>query len=329
MKIVRDENQLPLKLPVEASKVYLSMYNPIDCGWFVSDKFIIPFLIEKKIIFKRLTFTSVPLRYNEGKETEKEFLDSVIATVKKMSVHFIGQSPAFVIFPFIPQGAKGCIFGTLQIDLNLSLDELWDRVHSKHRNVIKRAMNDQLTVSSGENYLMECAELIKETMLRQGKDFVSKETLVNYLSSLQDEVRFYVVKKDTEVQGCAVIAWRKDYRALYLYGGSISKPSTGALNFLHWNIIQNMKAEGVRIYDLVGARIKPEENSKYEGIQRFKERMGAELITGYIWKLPINSFMYSLYSFISILKNFKHQKKFVGDVIDEESKRFKKINFNL
>lgn len=326
MKIrhLKSESELKIDLPLEACSQMQQTYNPVEFGWLASEDHAISFVIEKKIIFKKLTLTSeiMTLR-SENNEDKKQFLEEVVKKVKEMGVHFISQSPAFIISPFVPSGAIACPFGTLQIDLRPSEDQLMASVHSKHRNVIKKAMNENLIIEQGAHCIADCASLIGQTMSRQLKDSVSLSALKFKKEKLGDNLRFYVIKKDGVLQGCAVIAWKKGSKALYLYGGSCQSPSAGALNYLQWSIMLDMKKEGVLLYDLVGARINPPVGSKYEGIQRFKERMGAQLVQGYLWKMPLNKLMYSLYQWLIILRNYKYEKKIISDVIDEEAKRLK------
>ena len=91
-----------------------------------------------------------------------------------------------------------------------------------------------------------------------------------------------------------------------------------AMNLLHWSAMKLMKERGVKYYDFVGARINPDEGSKYEGIQRFKSRFGGELKKGYLWKMPLNKFKYKLFCWLVAAKQGRN---YCGDVIDQERKR--------
>lgn len=118
----------------------------------------------------------------------------------------------------------------------------------------------------------------------------------------------------------AAVLFYNNYSAYYLYGGTIAKPLTGASNLLHWEIIKFLKRSGAKYYDLVGARITPSKNSKTEGIQRFKSRFGAQLKTGYLWKMPISKIKYKVYSlFLKYYYSLKG-KTLKGDIIDQEIK---------
>lgn len=90
------------------------------------------------------------------------------------------------------------------------------------------------------------------------------------------------------------------------------------MNLLQWNVIKKMKENNVKFYDFMGARMNPEVGSKYEGIQRFKERFGGELKKGYLWKYSLNDFKYWLYRLLVFIYSKGH---FHGDIIDQERKR--------
>ena len=67
-----------------------------------------------------------------------------------------------------------------------------------------------------------------------------------------------------------------------------------------------MKRIGVKKYDFMGARLNVEKGSKYESIQKFKQRFGCELKKGVHWEAQFNPLKY--YSF----KSLKWCKDYVG-----------------
>ena len=83
----------------------------------------------------------------------------------------------------------------------------------------------------------------------------------------------------------------------------------------------DMKEKGVKYFSFVGCRINEDENSKFHGIQRFKERFGGELKQGYLFKLDFNPFRHCLFNFLLAFRNLiKGNHKFViqKDIIDQE-----------
>ena len=69
-------------------------------------------------------------------------------------------------------------------------------------------------------------------------------------------------------------------------------------------------------------RINEDEDSKYHGIQRFKERFGGELIRGYMFKTILIPWKYKLFHLAYNIKN----KQKLTDVIEQEIHKWQDIN---
>ena len=124
---------------------------------------------------------------------------------------------------------------------------------------------------------------------------------------------------DGEPQSGAFFYFNKQM-CYYMYGANKNNPHNGSGNLLQWKAILDMKAAGVKRYSFVGCRINEDENSKYHGIQRFKERFGGELIQGFMFKMDFNPFMRKLFNLVVSLRSFVSSHKYVPfkDVIDQE-----------
>jgi lipid II:glycine glycyltransferase (peptidoglycan interpeptide bridge formation enzyme) len=231
-----------------------------------------------------------------------------------MSVDFI-RSHHTALFNYFPDDSIYCRFGSYILDLSQSEEALLSNIHSKHRNVIKKAKKDNVLISCGKENRDKCEFLINSTLSRQ-KVHQINQNMLNKLTALSN-IDYWIAEYNDEIHGAAIIVWAEN-SAYYLYGGSIEKTHSGAMNLLHWAAIMEMKKRNVKFYDFVGARIDPEEGSKYEGIQRFKSRFGGELKQGYLWKLPLNKVKYKLYVSMQKLKNYG---QFKGDIIDQERRR--------
>ena len=75
-----------------------------------------------------------------------------------------------------------------------------------------------------------------------------------------------------------------------------------------------MLFRSVRKYSFVGCRIQEDADSKYHGIQRFKQRFGGELIVGKMFKVILNPGKYRLFQILQKMKN----GYWVQDVVDQE-----------
>ncbi len=322
--ILNNENKIidiKDKLPILATKEYLK-YKSDDFGWFLSEKFVLPFYLKKKLIFKRLFFTTQVIYLKESSlKEEKVFLNEIVnlSKINKIDIIDIPQSNA--VFNTYPDNSKYIQFGTYEVDLSLKEEELFKNLHSKHRNVIRKAMKDCVIIKNEKKYIKECYDIIKSTYSRQNKSFLSFKEFEDLEKYLKDNVSFYIALKDNIIQGCAVLLWNNGHRCYYLFGGSINSPYTGSINLLHWQAMLDMKENKVKLYDFFGVRINPEQGSKLEGIQRFKERFGGELKQGYLWKYSLNPFKTILFKIVFCLYSFLKGNRYKGDMIDQERKR--------
>lgn len=317
-KIVSDFLHL---LPVTAMPEYLQSFNScVDYGYIIEGNCVLPYAKRKRSIFYFIQLSSGVLGA-ENEVEEKLFLNNALSFFKKnVSADYL-ISTNTSIFNSYPTGSLYCKFGSYVVDLHMSEEELFSGLHSKHRNVIRKAEKEGLVVSHGKKYLVDCYNLINETFSRQGMQSPTLEN-IQKLNDLQDNVSFTVVKVGNEIHGCAIFIWNKNHSCYYLHGGSIKLPHSGAMNLLHWETILRMKKNNVNSYDFVGARLNPDSGSRLEGIQRFKLRFGGELKVGYLWKFTFNNFKYKIYSvLLSVYFKYILKTKFDGDVIDQERKK--------
>lgn len=306
-----------LSVPFFGSKDWLKE-NYLDYFWFSNDQLWMPVGIKKQAIWYYAEIPMAP-RHLDGSlpsmEEEKSFLTEVIEQLKVNKVDFIRQPPTHVHFQSIPKGAISCPFGSYQVDLKLTEEELWSKVHQKHRNVIRKAEKDGVQIEFGHHLLPDCLELLKQTLtMRSQVGMHADSWFTKMTDTFSKEFLCGVAYFEGKAHGSVFMPWNQE-ACYYLYGGSSEKPHGGAMNLLHWKAMLLMKSKGVKIYDFVGARINPPEGSKYEGIQRFKERFGAHLSQGFLWKLPINPIKMKLYEWALRFKGVK------TDIITQENLR--------
>jgi lipid II:glycine glycyltransferase (peptidoglycan interpeptide bridge formation enzyme) len=308
-------------LPATGLPEYLQSFNGcVDYGYIIEGNCILPYLKRKRLFFYFIQLSTGVLGA-ENEDQEKIFLDNALQFFKNTIRADYIISTNTSIFNSYPKGSLYCKFGSYLLDLEKPEDMLFLGLHSKHRNVIRKAEKEGLVVLYGKEYLVDCYNLINETFSRQGMLSPTIEH-IRRLSNLNESISFTIVKFGNEIHGCAIFLSNKNHSCYYLYGGSVKHPHSGAMNLLHWQAILRMKKNGVKYYDFVGGRINPEEGSRLEGIQRFKLRFGGEFVIGYLWKYTFNNFKYKLYS-ILLLGYFKfiRGEKHEGDVIDQERKR--------
>lgn len=311
-------------LSIYASEKFLKSVGN-DYGWLGGFNYkgklrcILPYTIIKKAIFRLVRFRveTIPVNGALSVDEEKAFLNSAVDYFRSIGAGLIIPATTNTIFRTFPDGAVAAPYGTYFIDLGQPEEMLWKNLHSKHRNVIRKAMKEDVEIRCGMEYADIAHKMISETLKRSKLKFMGLEAFNAFLVSLEKNVKIFTAYHDGIVQGCAVIPF-SSFSAYYLYGGSASKTITGANNLLQWKAIQKFQEMGVKYYDFVGVRINPDKNSKQAGLTMFKKRFGSRLKQGYMWKCSINPLQYASYSFAArIVKG--------GDIVDAEKHKFEKV----
>lgn len=323
MNVISEVEKYRDIIPIIATPEYLKTFNNVvTFGYFIEDNYLLAYCIRKKVFVNYILLTSPIVSIsNVHLEQENIFLNNVITFIKRKLpvVDFIitDNTTSFVNYP---TGAEFCKFGSYVVDLMHDEDTLFSKIHSKHRNVIRKAEKDGLIVDHGQIYADVCYEIIKNTYLRQNKEAYAKEYF-NRFKLMGSNVDYWVVKFGNTIQGCAILLWSRGGSSYYLHGGSIEGTHAGAMNYLHWLAMLTMKKRGVRYYDFVGARINPDKGSKLEGIQRFKMRFGGEFKESYFWRYIFHPLKYKLYNSMVNLYLTLKGRKLVEDVIKAERKK--------
>ncbi|MDD5158972.1 MAG: peptidoglycan bridge formation glycyltransferase FemA/FemB family protein [Sulfuricurvum sp.] len=300
MKIIQTQTEITDPLPVLSSESYLSAKSS-RYGWFVSEKFILPFFIDKRLIFKRMVFTYdlIPRVENTGVEDQQQFLDAMVEYCQKEKVcDFISKAQSNVVFATFPTKSTSVPWGTHEIDINKDDTELLLSFDGKHRNRIRKAIQEGAYVQTTTDINL-VYRIIKETLSRQNSIHYPS---LNYLETLQSKLKthalFFTVQKDNQPQGAAVVIY-DGVRGYAMYAGSIEKPSNGSINLMHYEIMKILRDQGTTVYDFVGARINVKPGTKYADIQKFKSHFGASLKEGYTFRVIINPLKYLLFNIVS------------------------------
>ena len=274
--------------------------------YLYDDNYILLIVICKELfVFKAASLPVECLSIHEvHDENEKDFLNKVVEYLKnKKRVHWIGPTSTSAFFMAYPDGSEWIPFG---------------RIHSKHRNVIRKAEKAELNIVVGntEQLIKDFAYLDKVTWERSNRKSHSASFFRNLVKTYGEQIIIFCIYKNTELQGGIVLQYNKRM-SYYLYGGSINDVQLGAMNYLHWYAMLYLKRQGVEKYSFLGCRINEDPNSKYHTLQRFKGRFGGDLISGYMFKVPCNYFMYNLERRLRYIKR-NRGKKCPLDIIDEE-----------
>ena len=216
----------------------------------------------------------------------------------------------------VSHGCKRIPFGSHIVGLTLSEDELWRGVHSKHRNVIRSAIKKGITIKTGHLDLIRDYVLMeKDTSKRTGRHASGTEYYTDQIG-LMPNVSVVYIAYYGDIPQAGGIFYYNDVRCYYMYGAMARNAVNGAANLLIWRAMLDMKAAGVKEFSFVGCRINEDVDSKYHGIQRFKERFGGVLRQGFLFRYERWPYLYRL--FCRAMQIRMQLEKPYSDPIDEE-----------
>lgn len=291
--------------------------------YLCDDCFLIPVAIYRKAGIAYATYLSEYYYFGDITDQDKvAFLDKAGECLKKeFKVSWV-TTLASSFFDCYPKKSERIPFGSHVIDLSLSEEEIWNNVHSKHRNSIRKAEKSGVIIVSGGKELIEDYLILdRQTWARSGKCSYGSDFFDKMLNCLGTHIIVYMAYYNEEPQAGAIFYYNSSM-SYYMYGTSANHTESGSTNLLHWVAICDMKKKGVIGYSFVGCRIGEDDDSKYHGIQRFKERFGGPLKRGYMFKTVLNKKKAKLFRWLYYVKN----KRELTDAIDEEIAKWKDIN---
>jgi hypothetical protein len=253
-------------------------------------------------------------------QQEAEFMNSVVELIAAENIaHRIVQPLNSCIFKAVPRGSVHCPFGSYRLQLSGRSEEmLFSEMHTKHRNSVRSAGKQGAEVRFGHHLLAEFYSIYAGTMSRNGLFVQDLEYFRTLLSHLKNNALCAVVYYEGQPVGGALVTYGQ-YSAFYEFGGSTENAGvSGALNLLQWRIIQFLRSMNIQTYDFVGARIVEPLDPRHEGIQRFKQRFGATLYSGFLWKMDMSAFRCRVFDTLIGLKHRATGRKKPVDIIQQE-----------
>ncbi|MBI4836192.1 MAG: peptidoglycan bridge formation glycyltransferase FemA/FemB family protein [Candidatus Abawacabacteria bacterium] len=178
---------------------------------------------------------------------------------------------------------------TLYLDLTLSLAELLKQMKPKGRYNIKIADKHKINYRVWDGRDTDIATpvaqfyaLLETTAKRDLFGIHSQSYYLNFLTRLVPHSKLYLAYyQDQPIAGLIAVFYKE--QAIYYYGASDSnKRNTMATYGLQWQVIQDAKNAGMRVYDFLG--IAPEDSSSehsWYGVTDFKKKFG-----GHVYQYP-------------------------------------------
>lgn len=258
----------------------------------------------------RFRVETIPLGEDLDISAEKSFLNSVVEHVRSLGADIIIPATTNAIFRTYPDGADAAPYGSYIIDLTQPEETLWRNIGRITRQNINRAQKDGVRICTGLEHLDAAYALTRDTFKRSRIPFMSRATFGRYMRGLGERGTLMIAEHQGVLQSSVVFAF-SNCCAYAVYAGNLAGQHQGANKLIYWEAMRLFRQLGIPRFDFVGARISPEKGSKQEAINLFKQRFGAKLIEGYLWKYPLRPVKSLLYSLaVRLLRG--------GDIVDHE-----------
>lgn len=225
--------------------------------------------------------------------------------VKVVYIDYYGYG----ITPSIFKRRDSAKFRIAQLDLSLSETALWDNIHSKHRNVIRKAEKNQVRVELSTDIDL-FIQLLQTTYEGQSGHNAPNSL---YIKSLYEKyapsgnILIYIAYHEETAFSASIVTTCGEV-AYYAFAGNIKNFWLSG-QIIQWHIMKDLKAKGFKKYVL--GQVKSEsdtssDNDKFiKGISPFKMRFGPTLVEGVstaITLKPFASFLWNMLVKILIRK---------------------------
>lgn len=312
-------------LPIFAAESFLKAVSD-EYGWLGgfdgtgTARCVLPYTIIRKgfVRIVRFRVETIPLVDDLSGDEEKSFLNNCVAYLRALGGDVIIPPTTNSIFRTFPDGADAAPYGTYVVNLQEPEETLWKNIGRITRQNINTARRDGLRILTDAGHLDSAYLLIKETFARSRLPFMSAEALKRFMMGLGSNGRLFTAYHQGVLHSCVIFGF-SDACAYAIYAGNLARQHQGANKLIYWEAYCAFKKLGCARFDYVGARIDPAKGSKQEAINLFKERMGAKLKRGYMWKYalrPLPSFVYN--GAVRYLRG--------GDIVDRERHKFRLTN---
>ncbi len=331
----RSELNNPLKEILDKSGVfysagyhdYMASQGNVPIYLYDSD-FILLVVLKKRAVFR---FADLPVEYVQYSESPsadaKVFLDQCFLYLEeKLKLQWVNQPYSSARFKETPTRCIKIPYGNHLIDITQDEKEIWDAFDSANRNRIRKAEKSGVNIQCGGLELLDdFYQLDLETNERSCLAPRDKSFYENQFKYFPEQIKVMVAYFDGKPQG-ASFSYCDEHSCYYMYGASSGSSETGSINLLVWRMLQKMKEKQMQMFSFVGARINPDPESKYYGINRFKTRFAAQIENCYLFKAIFNVKMYKLYDRIKRLNKSLRDYPYAEDIIDQEISKWVSMN---
>ncbi len=221
-----------------------------------------------------LFFTSDSKNNSSVNNFSKEIMNEVcdFFTAQKSALTVLAFPSAIIDFqPFIWNKYKVIPNYTYRIDLQKSIEDIKSNFDSKNRNVINKAIKEEVVVTENDLGKEELYQFFINSLNTTDAN-IYEEELKNIFTKFSDDTNSFsvVAKKNSELLGIVFCVFDKN-TCYYLLGGVNKKSGIqGVNNLLVQKSIEKAKALGCTTFDFEGSMLK--------GVEKFFRSFGPELV---------------------------------------------------
>lgn len=300
----------PTQKDIYYTEEYMKLYeSETDRGvCFVcqdGDKVLLfPFLV-REFEFQGKTYKDFETAYGYGGplyNTEDEvFITTALKSLKEYCAKN-GYVAGFVRFHPMLANIKGfnqvglliADRQTIAMDLSMSEDEMWmNEVHTKNRNVIKKAVKEGLTFEADYEYkyLKEFVNLYNSTMCKLSADLFYYFNDAYYEKLVKSIPNSFlgVVKNGEQILSAAIFMYSEPYGHYHLSGSDKTQLCLSPNNYMLWEAAKELKKHNVMRFHLGGGTTSGNEDSLFQ----FKKKFSKFTLQFYIGKLIFNEDTYN------------------------------------
>ena len=184
---------------------------------------------------------------------------------------------------------------TVLMDLRPTEEEIWsEQIHSKHRNVIRKAEREGLTfeVDAAFEHIGAFVEMYSSTMQRLNADdfyFFSEDYFTRFETSMAGNAFLGLVRFEDKIISAALFMHQGIYGHYHLSGSLPEFRRLAPNNLLIYKAALHLKTLGVRFFHLGGGSDSSPENTLF----KFKRRFSPICRDFYIGKFIFDSELYA------------------------------------
>ncbi|HLP19287.1 MAG TPA: peptidoglycan bridge formation glycyltransferase FemA/FemB family protein [Chitinophagales bacterium] len=319
-------NAVLQKLPFPFHPKYASFEKVRGFAYYIiadeKREIFIPLKVSKRQIFYVGIFTHSPIKITGdlSPDEEKAFItaatDLCATQLKCMRIEPGSTISAYQAFP---DNATAVELGIFTINLKRTEEEIFADFNPKYRTQIRKTESMGVEVRYGRDEVSAFYECYAHTHDRQGAAHENLRFFEDMYDTLGDDmVICCTAYSNGQIESGTFIVY-SDFGGFYMYAGSAEKTQLkGSTRKILWDCMKILRQRGSAKFVLGGARYKNVEGTKFEQIQDFKRRFGAEIKDGYIWKKDLNPAMCKLYDFLFWLRCRLRGNAVPKDIVDSQ-----------